>query len=136
VARPVDLAAIVPTLRGKVEFEVSEEGRELDVLAHLLRQATAETFRKRLAGTDLAAFVARFDDGSTVVTGDLIAAADVLTEVGPVDGLARVMQRLDVDGGESTGLAAAALEFVLEGLWLNRRLSKDTIGDRSVFGTA
>ncbi len=136
VARPVDLGAIVATLRGKVEFEVSEEGRELDVLAHLLRQATAETFRKRLAGTDLAAFVARFDDGSTVVTGDLIAADDVLTEVGPVDGLARVMQRLDVDGGESTGLAAAALEFVLEGLWLNRRLSKDTVGDRSVFGTA
>ncbi|MFZ0322703.1 MAG: sigma 54-interacting transcriptional regulator [Actinomycetes bacterium] len=136
VARPVDLEPIVATLRGKVEFEVSEEGRELDVLAHLLRQATAETFRARLAGTDLAAFVDRFDDGSTVVTGDLVSAADVLTEVGPVDGLAKVMQRLGVDGGESTGLAASALEFVLEGLWLSRRLSKDTVGDRTVFTTA
>src|SRR5271166_5340998 len=45
VARVCDLPAIVGTLRGKVEFEVSEEGREEEVLAHLLRRAIAETFR-------------------------------------------------------------------------------------------
>ena len=133
VARPVDLATIVPTLRGKVEFEVSEEGRELDVLAHLLRQATAEVFRSRLAGTDLDGFVQRFDDGSTVVTGDLVSGADVLSEAGPIDGLARVMQRLGVEAGESPGLAAAALEFVLEGLWLTRRIDKEVVGGRSMF---
>ena len=134
VARPVDLPAIVPTLRGKVEFEVSEEGRELDVLAHLLRQATAEVFRSRLAGLDLEPFVERFDDGTTVVTGELVTAATVLDEAGPIDGLARVMQRLDVEAGESPGLAASALEFVLEGLWLTRRLSKAQAGGRTSYG--
>ena len=49
VARICDLAGVVPTLRGKVEFDVSEEGRELDVLHHLLRRATAESFRARLS---------------------------------------------------------------------------------------
>ena len=39
VARVCDLPATVATLRGKVEFEVDEEGRELEVLAHLLRKA-------------------------------------------------------------------------------------------------
>src|SRR5262249_26562721 len=43
VARICDLPAVVSTLRGKVEFEVSEEGREAEVLEHLLRRATAET---------------------------------------------------------------------------------------------
>src|SRR5713226_9232710 len=48
VARVCDLPSIVSTLRGKVEFEVSEEGREQEVLDHLLRRAIAETFRSRL----------------------------------------------------------------------------------------
>ena len=50
VARVCDLPAVVPAARGKVEFEATEEGRELEVLAHLLRKATADTFRARLAG--------------------------------------------------------------------------------------
>src|SRR6202142_975871 len=48
VARVGDLPGIVPTLRGKVEFEVSQEGREEEILVHLLRRAIAEPFRARL----------------------------------------------------------------------------------------
>src|SRR6185312_14990974 len=44
VARICDLPPIVGSLRGKVEFEVSEEGREAEVLEHLLRRAVADTF--------------------------------------------------------------------------------------------
>src|SRR5947208_1274601 len=66
VARVCDLPAIVGTLRGKVEFEVSEEGREQEVLNHLLRRATAETFRAMLGSADLSALLARFDDGAMV----------------------------------------------------------------------
>ena len=53
VARVCDLPAAVPTLLGKVEFEVDEEGREIEVLAHLLRKATVETFRQHLGASDL-----------------------------------------------------------------------------------
>ena len=74
VARVCDLPSIVPTMRGKVEFEVSEEGRELEVLAHLLRRAVAETFRARLGGADLSALVERFEEGGTVESGDLVTA--------------------------------------------------------------
>src|SRR4051795_8973049 len=37
VARVGDLPSVLPTLLGKVEFEMGEEGRERDVLEHLLR---------------------------------------------------------------------------------------------------
>ncbi|HVQ89255.1 MAG TPA: sigma 54-interacting transcriptional regulator, partial [Actinomycetes bacterium] len=63
VAKISDLPGVVATLRGKVEFEVSEEGREIDVLEHLLRLSTAAVFRARLAGLDLEPFVARFEEG-------------------------------------------------------------------------
>jgi magnesium chelatase subunit I len=134
VARVCDLPAIVGTLRGKVEFEVSEEGREQEVLDHLLRRATAETFRGALGNADLSGLLTRFAEGGVVETGDLLPAAELLRRIGEVPGLAKVMERLDM-GGESPGQAAAALEFALEGLYLMRRLSKDSVDGGAVYRT-
>ncbi|MCW2544843.1 MAG: Magnesium chelatase subunit [Frankiales bacterium] len=133
VARVCDLPAVVPASRGKVEFEATEEGRELEVLSHLLRKATADTFRARLAGLDLSGLQSRFDEGHVVETGDLVPAADILADLGPVPGLARLLAQLGIEQ-ESPGLAAAALEFALEGLHLNRRLAKDSVGHTTTYG--
>ena len=135
VARVCDLPSVISTLRGKVEFEVSEEGREQEVLDHLLRRATSDTFRALLGNADLGGLLARFADGGVVETGDLVPAADLLRRIGEVPGLAKVMDRLQMDGGESLGQAAAALEFALEGLYLMRRLSKDSIDGGAVYRT-
>jgi magnesium chelatase subunit I len=135
VARVCDLPATISTLRGKVEFEVSEEGREQEVLDHLLRRATAETFRALLGNADLAGLLSRFTEGGVVETGDLLPAGDLLRRVGEVPGLAKIMERLHMDGGESPGQAAAALEFALEGLYLMRRLSKDSLDGGAVYRT-
>jgi magnesium chelatase subunit I len=125
VARVCDLPAVVPTLLGKVEFEVSEEGREQEVLEHLLRRAIAETYRRTLGPADLSGLLDKFDSGETVDSGELIPAAELLKRIGQVPGLAKIVERLGMSG-ESPGQAAAALEFALEGLFLTRRLSKDT----------
>jgi magnesium chelatase subunit I len=135
VARICDLPPVVSTLRGKVEFEVSEEGREDDLLAALLRRATADTFRAHLGNIDLTGLLTKFEEGGTVEAGELVPAAELLRRIGDVPGLAKIMERLGMDGGESFGHAAAALEFTLEGLYLMRRLSKDTSGDGSVYRT-
>jgi magnesium chelatase subunit I len=133
VARVCDLPSVVAAARGKVEFEAAEEGRELEVLAHLLRKATADVFRARLAGVDLSGLQGRFDEGATVETGDLVPAAELLAGLGTVPGLAAILSRLGVEE-ESPGLAAAALELALEGLHLNRRLAKDEVAGRTVYG--
>jgi magnesium chelatase subunit I len=135
VARVCDLPSVISTLRGKVEFEVSEEGREQEVLDHLLRRACSDTFRALLGNADLSGLLARFTDDSVVETGDLVPAADLLRRIGEVPGLAKIMDRLRMEGGESLGQAAAALEFALEGLYLMRRLSKDTIDGGAVYRT-
>ncbi|MFF0306784.1 sigma 54-interacting transcriptional regulator [Streptosporangium sp. NPDC004379] len=134
VARVADLPGIVHTLRGKVEFEVSEEGRETEVLAHLLRRAVAETFRGTLGGMDLSALLEKFSQGVQVESGPLVPASELLGRIGPVTGLAKIMERLGI-GDESPGHAAAALEFALEGLYLLRRLSKDETDGGAVYRT-
>ena len=128
VARVCDLPSVVETVRGKVEFEVSEEGRESEVLAHLLRRAVNDTFRRHLAAGDLSALIAKFDEGTTVESGELVRADELLARMGPLPGLAEIMRRLGIeDGAETPGLAAAAVEFALEGLFLNRRIGKDEV---------
>ena len=139
VARICDLPAVVPASRGKVEFEDADEGREAEVLDHLLRRATADTFRARLMGADLSALQAKFDEGLTVETGDLVPAAELLRQVGTFPTLAALLGRLEPDSGpegaSAVGLAAAAVEFALEGLHLLRRLAKDDVGGgRTVYG--
>jgi magnesium chelatase subunit I len=136
VARICDVAPVLPTLLGKVEFEMGEEGRERAVLDHLLRLATAATYKDRLAGLDLSGFTAVFSEGAVVETGELVAATDVLGQLGSVPGLFKVLSRLGYDDGASRGQVAAAAEFTLEGLYLTRRLDKQTVGGRTVYGAS
>jgi magnesium chelatase subunit I len=138
VARVSDLPAVIPASRGKVEFDDADEGREFDVLDHLLRRATAETYRSRMAGLDLRPLQEKFTEGLVVETGDTVPAATLLEQIGAIPGLSALLERLEPDGlGEgdaAIGLAGAAVEFALEGLYLNKRLAKDTAGGRTVYG--
>lgn len=135
VARVGDLLGVVPTLRGKIEFEVSEEGREEEILEHLARRAIAEVYRARLGGQDLSGLITRIDEGTVIESGDLIAAADLLASVGTFDGLARIVTAVEGDDVDVTpGLSAACLELALEGLWLTRRIAKDDSGATIQYG--
>ncbi len=134
VARVGDLSAVVPTLRGKVEFEMGHEGRERDVLDHLVRMAIAEVFRERLRGRDLTAVTDRFAEGARVEDGDLVPSATMLEQLGPVPGLARILDDLGMGEATSPEEVASGVELVLEGLHLTRRLAKDAVSDgRAVF---
>ncbi|MGY1692638.1 sigma 54-interacting transcriptional regulator [Geodermatophilus sp. SYSU D01105] len=139
VARVVDLPSVVPASRGKVEFADAgtdpDDERELEILEHLLRQATAQTFRARCAGLDLTGLQEHFTGGETVESGELVPAAALLGQLGTIPKLAELLGRLGVPEGEqSAEQAAAAVEFALEGLYLTRRLAKDTDGSRTVYG--
>ncbi len=134
VARICDVPTVVPTLLGKLEFEMGEEGREAEVVEHLLRVATAETFRERLSGLDLSGFTALFADGAVVETGELVTADELLGQVGTVPGLSKVMDRLGQGDDAGRGQVAAAVEMVLEGLHLTRRIAKESLDGRVVYG--
>nr|WP_218886377.1 sigma 54-interacting transcriptional regulator [Kineococcus aurantiacus] len=135
VARVGDLHTVVSVLGGKVEFEQGEEGREVEVLEHLLRTAIAETYRSLLGGAELSGFSELVTDGRTIETGDLVPAERLLEQVGTVAGLAQVLERLGLSE-VTPGRAAAGVEFVLEALHLTRRLDKLVLDDgRTVYGS-
>jgi magnesium chelatase subunit I len=121
VARPVDLGTVIEVLRGKIEFESGEEGRELEVLEHLLRRATADTARERLGGIYFGPLVAAVDQGDPVITGERITAKALLAELPELAVLDEVAERL---GASTDGERASAAEMALEGLYLARRISK------------
>ena len=128
--RVTDLAFIVPSTLGKVELETMEEGREEKIISELLRRAVLNVFDRYFIPADFDALVAMFEAGQTFDTGaDLPARAyvDALAEVSA--GFADALPKLAVTAGASAGAAelASAVEFVLEGLHLNRRLNRDQL---------
>jgi magnesium chelatase subunit I len=128
VPRVSDLPAVLASSEGRVEFDTVEEGREDEILTRALRTAELEVFRRRLSGYDFGPLLDRFGDGFTAVTSDMTPASELLGQFGELPGLSKLLERLGVVE-ESPGVAASALEFALEGLYLSRRLNKDRDDD-------
>jgi magnesium chelatase subunit I len=134
VARVVDLHTAVDVLGGKVEFESGEEGREAEILTHLLRTAVAETVRLHFRGIDFALLVDAIEAGAMVTTSGRMTARDFLSglpRLGESDVYDQVCDRL---GARTDGERAAAIELALEGLYLARKIGKDTDGREVVYG--
>ena len=134
VARVVDLETAVDVLGGKVEFETGEEGREAEILTHLLRTAVAETVRAHLKGIDLRLLVDAIESGALVTTGARVGARDFLAGLpvlGESDLYDQVTDRL---GATDDGTRAAAVELALEGLYLARKIGKESGGGETVYG--
>jgi magnesium chelatase subunit I len=131
VARVVDLGTIIDVLRGKLEFESGEEGREQAVLEHLLRRSTADTAQRALGGIDVGTLVAAVEGGSAVTTGERVSAKDVLAAVPDLPVVESIAERL---GAKSEGERAAALELALEALYLAKRIDKISGEGETVYG--
>lgn len=131
VARVVDLGTIIDVLRGKLEFESGEEGREQAVLEHLLRRATAETAQRLLGGIDVAPIVTAVEGGSPVTTGERVSAREVLDALPEVPAVAEIQRRL---GAQTEGQRAAAIELALEALYLAKRIDKVSGEGETVYG--
>ncbi len=134
VARPIDLETAVDVLGGKIEFESGEEGREDEILDHLLRTATAETVRSHFRGIDFAPLIEALDGGVMVTTGEQVSARDFLAGL-PSLGESELYDEIgDRLGATSDGERAGAIELALEGLYLSRKVSKESGGGEAVYG--
>jgi magnesium chelatase subunit I len=131
VARVVDLSTIIDVLRGKLEFESGEDGREQAVLEHLLRRATADTASRALGGVDVGSLVAAVEAGASVTTGERVSAREVLAALPEIAVIDEINKRL---GAHSEGERAAAAELALEGLYLAKRVDKRSDEGETVYG--
>ncbi len=130
--RVSDLDALVASTAGKIEMEGVDEGREGAVFEQIMRAAVLAVYRRRVPGDKAKAVVTAFEAGRTANTGDDVASADLVALATEIAELRKIVDQL-VGGDESPGAVASAVEFVLEGLHLSKRLNKDSSGGRSVF---
>jgi magnesium chelatase subunit I len=123
VPRICDLHAVAASMGGKIEIDAFDDGRDEQVADHIVKAAVLQTFRNRVDTTSLTPFVSAFEEGVVVHCGEDIPCEDYCKALarfgeaaGPVATLA---------GSESPAHLASALELVLEGLHLSKRLNKD-----------
>jgi magnesium chelatase subunit I len=122
VPRVSDLGALLATTSGKIEMESLGDATEDKVLGKLVQRAVLNVFGKAFSAPELEPVVAAFKDGVAIQTSDAMAAADYGKQLGHFPPLRAVAAKL---GAIEPAAVAAAVEFVLEGLHLNRRLNKE-----------
>ena len=130
VPRPSDLDALVASTLGKLEIEVMEDDEDLEVVHQLIRAAVLQTFREHCAIEELDEIVAAFDQGMSVEVGALAPAAIYVAFSAEIPALTTAVHAL-VGEHAAKEDQASAVELVLEGLHLSRRLNK-SVSDRAV----
>jgi magnesium chelatase subunit I len=131
VPRVCDLDALASSTAGKIEIESIEEGRDAMILENLLRSAVLTVFKERVDPDSVRAVLDSFEE-RVVGTGEDVAAVDyvnLLSEIPALSGPVSVLS----EGDESPAAVAAAIEFLLEGLHLSKRLNKDALGARATY---
>ena len=129
--RVSDLAYIVASFAGKIELETFEEGRESRVTDELTRRAVLRTFGGYFDVDDLDPIVTAFDLGNSAETGSDMPAAGYPDLVKKIDGLAAAVKKLTND--KRPEVIASAVEFILEGLHLSRKLNCDRSGGAAIY---
>ena len=128
VPRVVDLYSVLPGALGRVEFDTLEEGREGDILERTLRKAILDIWQRRIGDENYAPLIAGFMEGHAVETSDTMSGSDLVAQVDlRRANFDRLLARLGLPKDSPTA-AASALEFVLEGLHLTKRLNKEEVG--------
>ena len=133
VPRISDLPALLPSSNGKIELETIEEGKEGDIVAELTRQAVRKVFNQTFNASDLEDVVEYFGLGESLEVSETMPTAAYNQKTQDVTGLASLLQRLGCS--KNSALAASGLEFILEGLHLNKKLNKKVLeGEISYWG--
>jgi magnesium chelatase subunit I len=125
VPRISDLPSILASSSGKIELETVEEGKEGEIVAELIKKAVQKVFNRYAKAEDFADFTAHFTDGRSVEVSDTMPTAIYSQHVRENKELSKALNRLAQNG--SPALVASALEFILEGLHLNKKLNKKVI---------
>ena len=130
--RVSDLVALAASTAGKIEIESMEEGRESIILENIVKASVLQVFKQRVTSEKIRDVLAAFDEGVVAHAGEDVSSSDYVGLFANVPAL-RDLVGLLVPADASQATQASAVEFVLEGLHLSKRLNKDSSGARSTY---
>ncbi len=125
VPRVLDLYAALPSITGKLELEYEGELKGGEVVAReLIRQAVGKVFLQYYEGVDLNAVVQWFELGGSIRLGEAAPAAELVRQLRSIQGLLDKVGALGVGPKDPAPALVSAAEFILEGLYAHRRISR------------
>ncbi|HUI43429.1 MAG TPA: magnesium chelatase [Terriglobia bacterium] len=125
VARLLDVYAALPSITGKFELEYEGELKGADSVARdVIRQATARVFKMHFDGVPMQSIVQWFELGGTLKYAEDAPVDDVLRQLAGIHGLVEKAERLGVKRGDAAALQVAGAEFILEGLYALKKISR------------
>src|SRR5438477_4501564 len=126
VPRVTDIYAALPSITGKFELEYEGELRGAEAVARdLIRSAVGNVFTALFEGADTRTVVEWFDLGGTLPLSDHTSAADVIGQTHAVQGLRELAAQVGLAPGAAAPLVASAIDFVLEGLCAQKKISRN-----------
>jgi len=134
--RVLDLYAAMPSMTGKLELEYEGELKGGDAVAReIIRSAVARVFHNHFDGVNVRQVVQWFDLGGTLRLNETASAREMVKQLTGIPDLFEFTAKLGVGPGASDALRASAAEFVLEGLYAQKRISRNeelefTAGER------
>jgi magnesium chelatase subunit I len=127
VPRVSDLSALVASTTGKIELETVGDGGEDKILTRLLHKAVLNVFGRSFSAAELTDVVKGFEGGAAIQASDTMPSAEYVKQAAPMSALRAAAAKL---GATEPAAIAAAMEFVLEGLHLGKKLNKDVQAGR------
>jgi magnesium chelatase subunit I len=127
-----DLDALPASMMGKIEIEALEEGRDAQIAENLVRAAVLTVFKDRFSPERFRPIVASFDEGAVIHAGEDVTSAEYVALLEQQPALREAVTEL-TGGDESAAAVASAVELLLEGLHLSKRLNKEAVGSRATY---
>ena len=125
VPRITDVYAALPSITGKFELEYEGELRGAEQIARdLIRSAVGSVFTGVFDGVDTRTVIEWFDLGGSLPLSDSSSADEVITQTHGVQGLRELTAHTGVAPGAAAPSVASAIDFILEGLYAQKKISR------------
>jgi magnesium chelatase subunit I len=125
VPRVGDIYIALPGISGKIELEYEGEMRGADtVIREIIRGSVQSVFDQYFADTNTQQIEQWFNLGGTVQLNDAQPAAGSLEELQQIQGLFEKLSPLEINAKSRPEIAVSAAEFLLEGMYAHKRLSR------------
>ena len=125
VPRVTDVYAALPSITGKFELEYEGELKGAEVVARdLIKSAIGNVFIGVFDGVNTRKVIEWFDLGGSLPLSDGSSADAVIEQTRGVQGLRDLAEKAGVAAGATAPAVASAIDFVLEGLTAQRKISR------------
>jgi magnesium chelatase subunit I len=125
VARVSDVYSAIPAMTGKFELEYEGEVRGAENIAReLIRAAVGKTFSRYFVSANFQPIVQWFEMGGELKVPANASSSELLGQLKKIQGLFDHLEALGVSSKDDSAVQTSAAEFVLEGLWAHKRISR------------